>query len=188
ASWLLIAAVVPMSLEGATSPTTIDRADAVTATQIVHAPHDEVAHALTQPPRFHRVRPRPFVLRAGFPTPTTTRIEGTGTSARWIVGMRGGEMLMNGMEHRAGDIVLALAESRPGRVRWRIVSDSSHMAHFLSFRESIVDWEPIDAATTRVTWTIRFDRGLDPAWYFGPMERYVTRLAAGYLIDAVATP
>jgi len=39
-----------------------------------------------------------------------------------------------------------------------------------------------------VTWTLDYERGLDPAWYFGPWERYATRLAAGYLIDAVATP
>jgi len=47
-------------------------------------------------------------------------------------------MLLNGMEHRAGDLVLDLDEARPGLVRWRAVSDTSHMTHFLRFRESIV--------------------------------------------------
>jgi hypothetical protein len=51
-----------------------------------------------------------------------------------------------------------------------------------------VTWEPIGRDATRVTWTLRYRRDLDPAWYFGPWERYATRLAAGYLIDAVATP
>jgi len=92
------------------------------------------------------------------------------------------------MEPRAGDLVLALEEARPGLLRWRAVSDSSHMTHFLNWRESIVRWEAIDAQTTRVTWTLNYRRGLDPAWYFGPIERYAVRLAAGYLIDAVATP
>jgi hypothetical protein len=41
---------------------------------------------------------------------------------------------------------------------------------------------------TRVTWTLRYRRGLDPAWYFGPWERYAVRLAAAYLIESVATP
>ena len=41
---------------------------------------------------------------------------------------------------------------------------------------------------TQVTWTLAYERALDPAWYFGPWERYATRLAAGYLIDAVARP
>jgi hypothetical protein len=39
-----------------------------------------------------------------------------------------------------------------------------------------------------VRWTIRYRRDLDPAWYFGPWERYAVRLAGNYLIDNVATP
>jgi hypothetical protein len=62
------------------------------------------------------------------------------------------------------------------------------MTHFLRWREIDVTWAPVDSVTTRVTWTVRYERGLDPAWYFGPMERYAVRLAAGYLIDSVATP
>jgi hypothetical protein len=97
-------------------------------------------------------------------------------------------MRLNGMEARTGDLILELEEARAGLVRWRAVSDSSHVTHFLAWREVIVQWEPVDASTTKVTWTLRYRRGLDPSWYFGPMERYAARLAAGYLIDAVATP
>ena len=97
-------------------------------------------------------------------------------------------MRLNGMEPRTGDLVLALEESGPGFVRWRAMSDSSHMTHFLTWRESMVTWEPVNAETSKVTWTLRYERGLDPSWYFGPWERYAVRLAAGYLIDAVATP
>jgi hypothetical protein len=39
-----------------------------------------------------------------------------------------------------------------------------------------------------VTWTLRYRRRLDPAWYFVPLERYGARLAAGYLIETLATP
>jgi hypothetical protein len=97
-------------------------------------------------------------------------------------------MRLNGMEPRTGDLVLELEETRPGFVRWRAVSDSSHMTHFLTWREAVVQWEAIDAQTTKVTWTLRYRRDLDPSFYFGPMERYAVQLAAGYLIDAVATP
>ena len=62
------------------------------------------------------------------------------------------------------------------------------MTHFLSWQESRVRWEAIDGARTRVTWTVRYSRDLDPAWYFGPMQRAAVYLAAGYLIEAVATP
>ena len=102
--------------------------------------------------------------------------------------MRGGEMRLNGMEPRVGTLVLVRDGVRPGVVSWRAVSDDSHMRHFLTWQSSRVEWEAIDAATTKVTWTIRYHRDLDPAWYFGPIERFVVRRAAEYLIEAVATP
>jgi hypothetical protein len=102
--------------------------------------------------------------------------------------MRGGEMRLDGMEPRAGDLVLELEDARPGRLRWRAISDDSHMTHFLSWQYATVEWRALDAHTTAVTWTLQYRRGLDPSWYFGPWERYVAGIAAAYLIDAVATP
>jgi hypothetical protein len=185
-SSLLVLLVAPMSLEGVTELTTFDRHESVVAVTIVHAPSAAVERALFETPRFDRVLPR--YLRSGFPRPIGSRIEHRDVGLRWVIALRGGETFLNGTEPETGDLTLDLEEQRPGLMRWRAVSDTSHMTHFLTFRESIVAWEPIDAQTTRVTWTIRYDRGLDPAWYFGPMERYAARLAAGYLIDAVATP
>jgi hypothetical protein len=187
-SFLIVLAVVPTSLEGVTGFTTLNRVESVAASKIVHAAPSDIERAIFEAPRFERGRPRPLLLRAGFPTPAESRIERRAGTTRWVVRMRGGEMLLNGMEARAGDLVLELESARPGLVAWRAVSDSSHMTHFLTFRESIVHWEQIDSKTTRVTWVLRYDRGLDPAFYFGPMERYAARLAAGYLIDTVATP
>jgi hypothetical protein len=102
--------------------------------------------------------------------------------------MRGGETRLDGQEPAPGDLVLELVEQAPHAVAWRAVSDTTHMTHFLNWRGASVEWQALDAGTTRVTWTLRYRRGLDPAWYFGPWERYAMRLAAGYLIDAVATP
>ena len=185
-SCFIVLAFVPMSLEGVTDFTTFNREESVAASKIVDGSSQAVARALFEPPRFDRVRP--LYLRAGFPSPVSTRIERSADRVRWVIELRGGEMRLNGMEARTGNLVLELEEARPGLVRWRAVSDSSHMTHFLMWREIIVQWEPVDANKTRVTWTLRYRRGLDPAWYFGPMERYAARLAAGYLIDSVAAP
>jgi hypothetical protein len=185
-SCLVLLLMVPMSLEGVTEFTTVNRDESVTASQIVSATPDAVERALFEPPRFDRIRP--LYVRGGFPSPVATRVERSAGQTQWVIEMRGGELLLTGMEPRTGDLTLALEEARPGLVRWRVVSDTSHMTHFLQWREVVVEWKAVDATTTRVTWTLRYLRGLDPAWYFGPMERYATRLAAGYLIDSVATP
>src|SRR5262249_51208478 len=105
---------------------------------------------------------------------------------RWVIRFRGGETTLKGTDPKTGDLVLELDEARPGFAHWRVLSDTSHMTHFLAWRESTLAWEAVDPHTTKVTWTLRYDRRLDPAWYFGPWERYAVRLAAGYLIDTVA--
>jgi hypothetical protein len=185
-SCILVLIVVPMSLEGVTDFTTIDREEVVTVSKVLESSPAAVERALFESPRFDRTIP--FLLRAGFPNPVSSSIDRTAGDARWVIRFRGGETRLNGMEPSPGDLILKLEEARPGAVRWRAVSDSSHMTHFLDWREANVQWEAVDAGKTRITWTLKYRRGLDPAWYFGPMERYAVRLAAGYLIDAVATP
>jgi hypothetical protein len=186
--WLgaVILVTLPASFEGVTPATTVQRGETIAVTRVVHASAQDVERALFAAPRFDRTRPR--YLRSGFPSVTATRIEHDAAGTRWVMTVRGGEMRLNGMEPREGELVLRLDEQRPGLLRWRAVSDSSHTTHFLRWRESLVEWESVDATTTKVTWTLRYERGLDPAWYFGPMERYAVHLAAAYLIEAVATP
>ncbi len=185
-SCVAVLALLSMSLEGVTGATSFNRDEWATETKIVHASSQAVARAMFEPPRFDRALP--LYLRAGFPRPISTRLERGAAGTRLVIRLRGGEMRLNGIEPRMGDLTLDLEEMRPGFVQWRAVGDDSHMTHFLLWREARVQWEPISAYTTRVTWTLRYRRSLDPAWYFGPWERYATRLAAGYLIDSVATP
>jgi hypothetical protein len=166
--------------------TTVDRRERVSATKIVRAAPGDVERALFDAPRF--ARPLPWYLREGFPQPVAARLDQTDGSSRWVIRMRGGETFLNGTEPRAGDLVLVLEDARPGLVRWRAVSDDSHMTHFLLWHEVTVQWKAVRSDTTEVTWTLAYDRRLDPAWYFGPMERFVVRRSAAYLIDAVATP
>jgi hypothetical protein len=181
-SIVILAAIGPMSLEGVTPTTTVPRHVVVQETRIVNAAAASIETAIQQQPRFDRALPR--LLTIGFPRPTSTQIDGDA----WRIRMRGGEMRLNGMEPRAGDLVLLRDGRGDNFISWRAASDDSHMTHFLNWEASRVEWTAIDSTTTRVTWTLQYRRGLDPAWYFGPMERYAMTLAAGYLIEAVATP
>jgi len=183
---LAVLVLVPMSLEGVTDATSLDRDEWVSETRVIQASADAVERALFEPPRFDRALP--LYLRAGFPRPISTRVEYSAAHPRLVIRFRGGEMRLDGIEPRTGDLVLELEEVRPGAVRWHALGDDSHMTHFLLWREARVEWEAVDTQRTRVTWTLRYRRGLDPAWYFGPWERYAARLAAGYLIDSVAMP
>jgi hypothetical protein len=185
-SCIALLAFAPMSFEGVTDVTSFDRIERVVASKIVQAPSHAVARAIFEQPRFDR--PLPMFLRAGFPRPIASEIQRAGHDMTWLIRMRGGEMRLDGVEPATGDLILRLEESRPGFVRWRALRDDSHLTHYLSWRDACVEWHATGTDTTRVTWTLIFSRDLDPAWYFGPWERYATQLAAEYLIDAVATP
>ena len=130
-------------------------------------------------PRFERELPAFFKL--GFPTPGVTGGEGLTIGAERRV-----EFLHGG--HHPGSLVLRVASRTPRSVTFRPEQDDSYITHWLSWRDIDVEWREIAPGQTEVSWTLRYRRRLDPAWYFAPLERYATGLAAGYLIDTLATP
>ena len=44
---------------------------------------------------------------------------------------------------------------------------------------------PLADGTTQVSLTIRYRRTLDPAWYFGPMQRRAIGESADYLLTHI---
>ncbi len=149
------------------------------ASKIVNAPEHGVRRALGRSPRTDL--PLPLYGRLGFPRPTKAWGDGLEVGASRTIHFAGGE-------GKPGDLLLKVSESRLGYVRFDAVSDHSKIAHWLDWKSSEVEWKSLDARHTRVTWTLHFERRLDPAWYFRPWERYATGLAAEYLIQANATP
>lgn len=48
-----------------------------------------------------------------------------------------------------------------------------------------VDFTPLPDGRTKVALTVHYERALDPAWYFGPMQRFAVEQSAQYLIEQV---
>ena len=192
------AALLLLSVEGATPFTSFSTHQTVVAVRTVEAPADEVAAVLASTPSFDR--DLPFFLELGFPRPVEAHGEGLEVGDRRTI-VFGNESPMEPMETRprshdhaapvedgGGVLELEITRSTEGRVVFVPVSDATAFTHWIAWGRSIVEWAPVEHDTTRVTWTLHFERRLSPAWYFGPLERYAAGLAAGYLIDATATP
>ena len=62
------------------------------------------------------------------------------------------------------------------------------MAHWLTWKDAQVRWEAVGPDRTAVSWTLRYDRELDPALWFGPVERATVALTADYLMDCLLPP
>lgn len=175
---LFLAPLLFLSMEGVTPTISFDREESVTAFRVLEGSAEQVRFALEQRPRFDKELP-PF-LRMGFPRPDQTSGEGLAVGDRRLITFP--------MKKGTGVLQFAVAESEPQRVRFAVVRDTTVYRQWLEMKEAVVEWRAVGIGRTQVSWTLRFDRRLDPIWYFSPLERYGTRLAAGYLIDTLATP
>lgn len=176
---LMLLPFLLFSMEGASDRLSFARDETVVVERVIAAGPGDVEQALSRQPRFDKRLP--LYLRMGFPVPATCSGEGLNTGDRRIVHFAGGE-------GKPGDLVLEVAERESGRVRFRAVSDSSHISHWLDWKQADVSWTQLDSEHTKVRWSLSYARRLDPAWYFGPWERYAVGRAASYLIDTLATP
>ncbi len=172
--------LLPMCLEGVFPELTIPRAQTVSVTRVVPASSAAVEAALAQSPRL--AHPLPLLLRIGFPVPLRAHGSGLAFGSRRTI-------LFSGVEGApAGELTVRASARGPGFVRFDTVSDRSKLRHWMRWQSSEVSWQPVDATHTRVTWTIHFDRQLDPAWYFMPLERAAVHEAARFMIASNATP
>jgi hypothetical protein len=176
---LVVVPVMLLGLEGTSPQLSFPREEVVAVEKIVSASPADVRSRLAATPRFRT--PLPLYLRLKFPLPASCQGSGLQPGALRVIHFAGGE-------GKPGDLVMRVAESDETHVTFEAVRDTSHVAHWLRWEESRVDLAELAPGRTRVRWTIQFRRDLDPAWYFGPWERYAVRLAAGYLLDNVANP
>ncbi len=178
ASALAALLVLPAGLEGVLPGWEAGREDVVTVVREVDGTAGQVRAALSAAPRFDR--PMPAFLRLGFPVPV----------AAWGSGLEPGDVrrvtLAHG--HHPGTLEMRVAEAEAGRVLFLPTADDTYVVHWLSWRSAEVAWREVSPGRTRVEWTLRWRRRLDPAWYFGPLERHGARNAAAYLVESLATP
>jgi hypothetical protein len=170
------------SLEGVAPGVEFPRAGSVEVIRHVAVAPSAVEAALAAAPRFEA--PLPVLLRLGFPRPVRASGHGLDLGDRRRVTFVGDAH--HGRTH-IGDLVLEVVVAEPGRVAFEVVEDGTRVAQWLRWRRAAVTWTP-DGSGTRVSWRLDYERQLAPAWYFGPVQHGAARLAAGYLIDAVATP
>ena len=179
---LSLASVVLLlfSLEGVVPAFTHSRTETVTVTRDIAAPADRIAATLAQSPDI--TTPLPRFLRIGFPRPLAATGSGLAPGSPRAIHFAGAE------GDPPGDLIMRVAESTPGHLRFTTISDTSKLTQWVRWQSSDITWTPLDATHTRLTWATTFERQLDPWWYFTPWERHAVREATNYLIRSNATP
>jgi hypothetical protein len=172
--------LLPMSLEGVIPELSFNRSQTVEVTSIVNAPADAVEHQLALSPDITTRLPE--ALRIGFPRPLKAWGNGLQIGAIRTIHFAGAE------GDPPGNLIMRVTARQPGFARFEAVRDDSKLTQWIAWNSSEVQWKQLDAAHTRVTWCVQFNRQLDPAWYFTPLERAAVYEATKYLIEANATP
>lgn len=180
---MIVTAFCAMSLEGTMDITSFDRFNEVSASKIVQGSLEQVTQQLAQTPHFKKERP--FFLKL-FLLPDRT--EGSGleigdqrsihfTYHKWVF-----------FNAHKGETIFEVTENNNNHYKFAVKKDTSYLSNYMKWLTSEVKLEAISPTETKVTWTLTYERKLDPYWYFGPMQSYAASKTAETLIDNLATP
>ena len=86
-----------------------------------------------------------------------------------------------------GSIKLLIDHVSEHRIETRIVEDQSYMSSYMDLKGTEILFTPQKNGTTKVKFSVYFNRKLDPAWYFQPLQEYGVRKMAELLIEELMT-
>ena len=178
-------AVVPLALllgmEGMTPGLRAVPDQTVTRTRTVSLAPAEVGRRIAEGPDLTATEPS-FLL-GNMPLPRHVAGSGIDPGDRWVFHFDGDNHGPGGI--LATEVVEELMSPTGGRVTFRTVSDASIVARWLDWNTAVLEWHATDADTVTVTLTVHFTRGLDPSWYFGPLENAMVGASGEYLLDTL---
>ena len=130
----------------------------------------------------------PMVLRLGFPYPVRAFGSGTDIGDRRGVHLEDRNIYFNiiGPSHAmSGDAVFEITRRTENSIRFSMIEDHSAVSKWLRWRHSDLHWTWLDDGRVSVVLEIHFDRRLDPAWYFAPLQRAVVGAAAPLVLESL---
>lgn len=114
------------------------------------------------------------------PLPQHVHGAGLAPGDRWELGYHGSA---HGV---GGAIVTEVREASDARVSFAVVQDTTIVARWLALRDGQVRWRAVDGGRTEVTVVLSYRRGLDPSWYFGPLQDRLMHAGGEHLLDMLA--
>lgn len=178
-SAILPSIILILSMEGVTETISFNRYNEVTYSQVIPTNVHTIKEKLTQPIILEGKR---HWLLSVFPMPeyvsTVSMTEGDARKYhfvyhRWFV-----------TNTHIGDLDVIITSINDHSIKTTI-NDSSYISNYMTLHGTEFTFEPIDENQTYVSMTVRFDRLLDPFWYFEPLERFAVRKGAEYFLNEV---
>ncbi|BCJ42224.1 hypothetical protein GCM10010168_87780 [Actinoplanes ianthinogenes] len=177
-------AVLPLPLllvgsaEGTSADWRVHPDQSVEVTRVVALGPEQVRATLEAGPQPTGVRSLPLRL-LGVPMPEHVHGAGLAPGDRWTFAYHGSS------HGPGGDIVTEVRDAGPARVTWAVVEDTSITNRWVGMRDATLSWHTVPGGTA-VTLHVGYRRGLDPSWYFGPLQDGLMHAGAGHVLDMLA--
>nr|WP_310429749.1 hypothetical protein [Catenuloplanes niger] len=168
--------VLVTGLEGVTPELRVNPVQTSAVTRTVALPAAEVEARLALGPRPAEVRSLPLSV-LGVPMPEHIAGHGLEAGDLWVFGYHGSS------HGPGGAITTRVAAHEAGRLAFDVVGNDSITGRWMEFTGAEVTWRAVDDAHTEIRVELAYVRGLDPAWYFGPLQDRLTTAGAGHVLD-----
>ncbi len=170
------------SMEGVFEATSVSRDERVVVSRVVAASAAQLHANLAKPIRFSR---EPEGLLKLFPMPVAVQSQGLYQGAEHLVRTKYHRWFVTNTHE--GEVRIQLTQVSAHKVSAQVISDNSYIANYLGVRQVTVRLQPVSSIGTRISLELEFERRLDPAWYFQPMQTYAVTRFLDYLISEVIT-
>lgn len=161
-----------MSLEGTSETFSFNDIESISYSNETMLSNREILDRLASNRQFTDL---PTILSWGFPKPLLVSGNGISKGSYRDIYFQGGE-------GAPGHAIFKIDEQTSNKISFILLSDDSHINHWIKWRTSSVTWNTDSNGKTLITWNIEYKRLLHPAWYFAPLQRYATRAAAKALL------
>lgn len=175
-------AIAVLSLEGVTASMSIEREHSITRTHTVQLSTAQIHENLSRPIHLNAKRSAFLSL---FPLPSHVEAGSLNSGDIHKAHFKYKRWGMDGVNVKTGQTWLKLASVEQFHIKTEVVKDTSYFAHYLTIHGTDIHLKPLDAETTEVSLTIHYRRELDPAWYFGPLQKTAIKQSGDYLIKHV---
>ena len=177
---IMLGLIMLSALEGARPELSFNRHHEVSVTQTIAMPMKDIKSRLAAPLNFGSARPLFLQI---FPLPDKVVNQGNTVGDKITLEFTYNKLFLWHSQH--GQMQWQVDTVNNQRIRYLPGRDNSYISNYMTWKSSEIEWQPIDAQHTQVTWTLAYQRDLDPAWYFAPLQYLATKLTANYLIDNV---
>ncbi|MEV6342237.1 hypothetical protein [Actinoplanes sp. NPDC051851] len=163
-------------VEGVNPQWRVHPEQSVEVSRVVALAPEQVAAMLEAGPQ--PVGTRQWSLRMlGVPVPDHVHGDGLEPGDRWTFAYHGSA------HGPGGDIVTEVRDAGAGRVTFAVLEDTAITGRWVGLRDATLGWHAAGAGRTEVTLRIDYRRGLDPSWYFGPLQDRLMHAGAEHLLD-----